>query len=124
MICWKVSMVGTDGRANRLFYEPPDARRPARQLRPSFLPDTPHHIPGNVAEPALPGRQYCARSDRGTFGDATRSARSLGVCSGTPRTRLCRAAGVAPGEGVGVATRSARSLGENLVLPEDALQLL
>ena len=31
----------------------------------------------------------------------------------TPRNRLCRAAGVAPGEGVGEATCSARSLGEN-----------
>jgi hypothetical protein len=32
--------------------------------------------------------------------------------SGRPRNRLCRAAGRAPGEGVGAATRSARSLGE------------
>ncbi len=35
---------------------------------------------------------------------------------GTPRNRLCRAAGVAPGEGVGEATRSARRLGECVIL--------
>ncbi|GAA4346498.1 hypothetical protein GCM10023165_31130 [Variovorax defluvii] len=35
---------------------------------------------------------------------------------GTPRNRLCRAAGVAPGEGVGGATRSAHSLGESNIL--------
>src|SRR4030095_1848877 len=36
---------------------------------------------------------------------------SLHALRGTPRNRLCRAAGVAPCKGVGAATRSARSLG-------------
>src|SRR3982751_5988075 len=42
---------------------------------------------------------------------------SRGACisfPGTPQNRLRRAAGVAPGEGVGEATQSARRLGERL----------
>ncbi|CAN5325760.1 pyoverdine export/recycling transporter ATP-binding/permease subunit PvdT [soil metagenome] len=77
------------------------------------------HDPGVATQ----ARRVVRIHDGNIVEDSSAPNRSATVLPETPQNRLRRAAGVAPGEGVGEATRSARSLGESQASTRSARSL-